>query len=227
MSRSRLTLSLASLLVGMSLVISACQREQVTPPAAKPGQPATVAAAPAVNTEEPKPSAPAPETAVTRAEAAAEAVPAAAQEAGPAEAPVVVAQAQRGTAVGAPGVLATGDGESPGLRVEIQELKRTTGETVTMRFTLINESEKAVGFGCGTFGDCGSISGTHLIDGKNKYAVVRDKESTCLCSKGLNAVEPKGRRSLWARFPAPPDNVQKVTVIVPHFLPIDDVPIGR
>lgn len=227
MSRSRLTLSMASLLVGVSFVISACQREQVTPPTAKPGQPATVAAAPAVNTEAPKPSAPAPETAVTTAEAAAPVVPAAAQEAAPTEAPVVVAQAQRGTAGGAPGVLAIGEGESPGLRIEIQELKRTAGETVTMRFTLLNESEKSVSFGCGTFGDCGSISGTHLVDGKNTYTVVRDKDNSCLCSKGLSALEPKGRRILWARFPAPPANVAKVTVVVPHFLPMDDVPIGR
>lgn len=207
----RVTLLIA--LVGTMVLVSACQREQSPPPAAKASQPATVAAAPAVKLEEPP--------------AAAAAVSASVQEASAAEAPVVVAQAQRGATAGAPGVLATGDGESPGLRVEIQELKRTSGETVTMRFTLVNESEKAVGFGCGTFGDCGSISGTHLIDGKNKYAVVRDKESSCLCSKGLSAVEPKGRRSLWARFPAPPDNVPKVTVVIPHFLPIDDVPIGR
>jgi hypothetical protein len=33
--------------------------------------------------------------------------------------------------------------------------------------------------------------------------------------------------TLWARFPAPPAGVQKVSVVIPHFLPIDDVPIGR
>ena len=30
-----------------------------------------------------------------------------------------------------------------------------------------------------------------------------------------------------AKFPAPPDSVQKIGVVVPHFIPMDDVPISR
>src|SRR5436309_1574504 len=38
---------------------------------------------------------------------------------------------------------------------------------------------------------------------------------------------PSARLSLWAKYPAPPDNVAKISVIIPHFAPMDDVPLGR
>jgi hypothetical protein len=183
-----------------------------------------VAAAPALTPEAPAPSAPVHEAKEAPAPAAAVA---SAPEPASTETPAVVAQAQPGAAPGVPGVLAMADGESPGARVEVQELKRTGGDTLTIRFFMINDADKPLGFGCGTFGDCGSISGTHLIDGKTTHPVVRDKEGHCLCSRGLGRLEPKSRVSLWARFPAPPASTQKVTVVVPHFLPMDDVPVGR
>jgi hypothetical protein len=30
-----------------------------------------------------------------------------------------------------------------------------------------------------------------------------------------------------AKFPAPPDDVQKIGAAIPHFLPLDDVPLSR
>jgi hypothetical protein len=38
---------------------------------------------------------------------------------------------------------------------------------------------------------------------------------------------PKLNTKLWAKFHAPPDGVQKIGVVVPHFIPTDDVPISR
>jgi len=129
--------------------------------------------------------------------------------------------------------LASSDGEDPGTRVEIQELKRVSGGTVMLRFVMINESNQNLNFLShfaqqGTR-DYNNIGGTHLIDpvGKKKYLVVRDSEENCDCSKNLNALAPNSRINLWARFPAPPDDVEKIGVVVPHFIPMDDVPISR
>ena len=129
--------------------------------------------------------------------------------------------------------IATADGDMPGIRVEVQELKRTSGDTVTLKFAMINDTDKDMDFGYG-FGDSGAgdyntIGGTHLIDavGKKKYFVVRDTENTCLCSRGLSPIKPKTRANLFAKFPAPPGDVQKITVVVPHFIPMDDVPISQ
>jgi hypothetical protein len=119
--------------------------------------------------------------------------------------------------------------------VVVQELKRTSGGTVAMKFTITNGSDKAMGTGY-AFGDkdhetidFNSVGGVHLVDeaGKKKYFVVRDTDGKCVCSQGVKDLKPGGTANLWARFPAPPDNVAKIAVIVPHFQPMDDVPIGK
>ncbi|MGZ9214617.1 MAG: hypothetical protein ACXW53_22235 [Candidatus Binatia bacterium] len=129
--------------------------------------------------------------------------------------------------------LATSDGETPGARVEVQELKRVSGGTVMLRFTMINDADKTLNvgydFGAGSTSDIGTVAGVHLIEpvGKKKYLVVRDSESKCDCSRGVKDIAAKSRVNLWARFPAPPDNVEKIGVVIPHFSPMDDVPLSR
>ena len=128
--------------------------------------------------------------------------------------------------------LATADGDMPGIRVEVQELKRTSGDTVSLKFAMINDSDKDLGFGYQFvepnkgFGDVG---GVNLIDpvAKKKYFVVRDTEGACVCSRDVPNIKPKSRANLWAKFPAPPEDVQKISVVIPHFTPLDDVPISR
>ena len=129
--------------------------------------------------------------------------------------------------------LATADGERPGSRVEIQELKRVSGGTVMLKFALINDADQILNvgydFGAGSTADYGTVAGVHLIEpvGKKKYLVVRDTESKCDCSRGVKDIAAKSRANLWARFPAPPDGVDKITVVVPKFSPMDDVAISR
>lgn len=131
--------------------------------------------------------------------------------------------------------LASADGETPGVRVEVTELKRVSGGVLNLKIVMINDSDKKINFGY-SFADrdhevidFNSIGGAHLIDaaGKKKYFVVRDAEKKCVCSQQIKEIQPKGRANLWTKFPAPPDDVQKITVVIPHFQPIDDVPIGR
>ena len=130
---------------------------------------------------------------------------------------------------------ASADGETSGVKVVVQELKRTSGGTVSMKFTITNGSDKEVGGGY-SYGDKdheiidhGSVGGVQLVDeaGKKKYLVVRDSGAKCVCSQGLKDIKEGETVSLWARFPAPPDNVQKITVLIPHFQPMDDVPISK
>jgi hypothetical protein len=124
--------------------------------------------------------------------------------------------------------IATADSDRPGIRVEVQELKRSA-DTLVLRFVLINDSndqfhpyDKLGGL---TFGY--NTSGVYLVDGANKkkYLVVVDSQQKCVCSEGLDWLQSKSRMNLWARFPAPPGDVKKISVVVPHFTPMDDVPI--
>jgi hypothetical protein len=99
---------------------------------------------------------------------------------------------------------------------------------------MINDADKRLSFGHnfvqpGISGDYANIAGVHLLDpvGKKKYLVIRDTQNNCDCSKGLKDLDAKSRVNLWARFPAPPDNVEKIAVVIPHFTPMDDVPLSR
>jgi hypothetical protein len=147
--------------------------------------------------------------------------------------PVLLAQAAKpGAAVKA---IATADGEAPDTRAEILELKRTSGNQLMLRFMIVNDSGKSFQFlermtdPANSSKDYGSISGVHILDetNKKKHFVLRDAEGNCVCSRKLDDVAAKGRLTVWARFPAPPEATQKVSVVIPHFVPADDVPIAR
>lgn len=189
----------AHLLV-VAVALLGCSKPGPTPPAAQSATaPAVVATAPAT-------AAPPPLSAVP-----------------PAPAPAQAA------------AIATADGETSGVRIEVTEFKRTSGGTVSLKFSMINDSDKSVSFGY-AFGDpghdikdFGSIGGIHLIDpvGKKKYFVARDSENTCVCSQKLKDIAQGSRVNLWAKFPAPPDDVQKISIVIPHVSPMDDVPLSR
>ena len=125
--------------------------------------------------------------------------------------------------------IATTDGETPGERLQVQVLKLASG-ALTLKFTIINDSDKdsRVLGGIGS-AEPWTADGAYLVDapGKKKYLVVRDAENHCVCSRGLPTLNAKSSINLWAKFPAPPDGVQKISVVVPHFIPMDDVPISR
>jgi len=131
--------------------------------------------------------------------------------------------------------IASAEGEKPGTRVDVQELKRGSGGTVTLKMVFVNDSEHAMGFGYNyadpdhQIRDHGSIGAVQLIDpvGKKKYFVARDSEGKCVCSTQIPDVAPHSHLSLWAKFPAPPDDVQKVSIVIPHFQPLDDVTISH
>jgi hypothetical protein len=123
------------------------------------------------------------------------------------------------------------ESQNPGARIDIKDLKRDEGGTVTLRFQLSSEGQRTLG-NCDLRdapggAACREVNGVHLIDAvnKKKYLVVRDANKACLCS-GFEGLEKGQRANLWAKFPAPPEGVQKVTVIVPGFEPLEGVPIA-
>ena len=124
-------------------------------------------------------------------------------------------------------------GEYPGITLTIQELKRSSN-VLTLKFVMANQSKQSFRLG-GNFretngdSDFDSVGGVHLIDGTNKkkYFVVRDSDGACLCSRGVPMIDTGAQAALWAKFPLPPDDVQKITVEIPHFPPFEDVAIGR
>lgn len=132
------------------------------------------------------------------------------------------------------GAIASADGERPGTRVDVTELKRTSGGTLNLKLTIVNSTDKNLDVYSAWLGDNAiskdsyrDVSGVHLIDpvNKKKYFVVTDAEKHCVCSVDIADIKPGASVNVWAKFPAPPPEVQKVTIEIPHFQPIDDVQI--
>ena len=63
--------------------------------------------------------------------------------------------------------------------------------------------------------------------GKKKYFVARDSENKCVCSQKVHDISKGSRANLWAKFPAPPDDVPRISIVIPHFSAMDDVPLSR
>jgi len=126
--------------------------------------------------------------------------------------------------------IATADSETPGLSLEVQGLKIVSG-TLMLRFSVENKGEKVFDLDSTMAGyENYTVDGIYLIDGpgKKKYLVVRDADKYCLCSRDIKRdLQPNTTAAFWAKFPPPPDSVQKIGVVVPHFIPMDDVPISR
>ena len=151
--------------------------------------------------------------------------------------PAAASAAPPAAAVAAPpassSALATADSESGNGRVEVVELKRIAGDMLILRTAFVNTGHEPMSM-ARTYtdphtGDVGNISGLTLVDGVNrkKYFVVRDSGNNCVCSESLNDVKPGERLVAWARFPAPPTDVQKISLVIPHFPPMDDIAIGK
>jgi hypothetical protein len=136
----------------------------------------------------------------------------------------------------AAGAVATTEGEKTGARIDVTELKRTSGGTVNLKFTITNGGSETFGTHSEYFGDSSvsadhyrDLSGVHLVDpvNKKKYFVVVDSDRKCLCSKEIPDVKAGEKINVWAKFPAPPPEVTKVTIEIPHFQPMDDVTISQ
>ena len=123
-----------------------------------------------------------------------------------------VAPAPQPTAAAAPtgGAIASTDGEVAGMHIDVTELKRGSGGTISLKFVLANNGDKNFAMYGHNLGDkeirsdYKAVGGIHLVD-----------------------VHPGNKANLWAKFPAPPPDVTKVTIEIPHFQPMDDVPISQ
>jgi hypothetical protein len=126
--------------------------------------------------------------------------------------------------------LATIQGETPGVHIDILSIKRSEGGMVTLRTAFVNESGAPVKNSAFPGMD-GSGWRVSLLDyqAKKKYGVVMFDDGSCLCTTNLiyNRDFEPGRKVLWAKFRAPPESVAKVTVLGSNGEPVEGIPITR
>jgi uncharacterized protein YbdZ (MbtH family) len=126
---------------------------------------------------------------------------------------------------------ATVNGDIAGTQLQISDVRRRENNLVKLRFTIINNSDKVLEIGSkfadqSKPDDAKSVSACVLIDSGKKYAIWRDGKGVPRCSKNVGDIPSGSRTSCFANFTAPPAGTTKVTVSVPHFPPVPNIPIG-
>lgn len=127
-----------------------------------------------------------------------------------------------------------------GAVIKIRELKRSsTGEYTQLVWTLDNKSSQNIGLvelKNRTYNYPGSSNGSGLVlvdkDTGLRFHPYLDSDLDCVCAGADYApkvfdliTEPGTQNTYWASYQLPPD-VETVTVEIPGFLPVKDVPVS-
>lgn len=142
------------------------------------------------------------------------------------------------TTPGAGGRKGASPGSIAGLQLEVDRLARK-GDTVQLNIAVRNVGDKRVSHEAFVFADpeynfvnqnnAADVSGAMLVDlaARKEYFPLLDANGSCLCSKIPLSYEPGQSAQLSATFPAPPESVRNVDVVLPRFVPVEDVPISK
>jgi hypothetical protein len=95
-------------------------------------------------------------------------------------------------------VIATTDGEKPNTRLEVQQLKRESGGAVMLRFVVINDTSSSI------------MGGDFSASPSNFGSIDAVYLTDMINKKKFEVVRDTNRQCL-----------------VPHFIPLDDVPLAR
>ncbi|MCA1827945.1 MAG: hypothetical protein LC689_13540 [Myxococcales bacterium] len=123
------------------------------------------------------------------------------------------------------------DSDVAGVKAEVLQAHRTSDGMLEVRWRWHNTTSAPVRLlNKASVGDALKKE-TYLLDGANKtkYLVVRDQKGHVLASPLADGVylKPDQSATAWAKFKAPPADVDKVTVVIPKTPPFDGIPIAK
>ena len=135
-----------------------------------------------------------------------------------------------------PTVVASADHEVDGVEVALVEVKRTSGDTVTVRFRYTNKTtdKKKLdhggdGLNAWRFGQ----DAYYVVPKSNqKFSVLKDENGYPVAANhqqfGVGiTLGAKQVVNTWAKFPAPPPDVEVITVYLPGAPPFEDVALAK
>ncbi len=133
--------------------------------------------------------------------------------------------------------LAVQELEVGGVAVVFLEVKRTAGNTMTVRWKYVNKTQdkkQLTHTRTGWLDPYRLSYGAYIIDNvdKTKYNLVTDASKHPVAGVHGNQnsyifLGPNQTLVTWAKFPEVPANTEKVTVFIPGALPFEDVPVGK
>lgn len=119
--------------------------------------------------------------------------------------------------------------------VDLIALKRSANNTVTARLRVVNDGNDSIGMP-GVLSDSApkkgaeerGASGIALLDGaaEKAYYPLTTNAGVCLCSDSTGDLAAHTSEDVYAVFPAPPAQANRITLWVPRALPFVDVEIG-
>ena len=121
--------------------------------------------------------------------------------------------------------LSVGVHEVTGVEVALTQVQRASGDTLTVRWSYRNRTQEAKPV-------TGEIGETYLVDPVNrkKYLIVRDANDRPVGGQDGDPNRgglPAGQTlTAWAKFAAPADDVEQISVYIPNVSPFEDIPIS-
>ncbi len=135
-----------------------------------------------------------------------------------------------------PAPLATADHEVDGVEVALMEVKRTPGDAVTIKFRYTNKTtdKKKLDHGGQGLDAWRFGSDVYFVDPatNKKYTPLKDQNNYPIAAKheqfGVGITfAPRQVVNTWAKFPAPPPEVEVITVYLPGAAPFEAVAITK
>ena len=136
-----------------------------------------------------------------------------------------------------PAPIAVHEHESGGVDVALMEAKRTSGNTITVTWEYRNktkEKKQLTKERTGWMDPYRLSYGTYLADPPNKlkYPLLTDDERRPIAAKvgvanNFIYLKPEGKIVNWAKYPAPPAAVTKISVFIDGVQPFEDVTIAQ
>jgi len=128
------------------------------------------------------------------------------------------------------GVIDTIDAEWSGVQTDLLEVRRMSDNTLRIRWRYRNTGDTEVALYAHDALYLLKLE-TYLLDpaNKKKLFVVTDAKGHPIGTDigATFRVKPKESWTGWAKFPAPPANVEKITVVIGKTPPFEDVVIGK
>ena len=153
-----------------------------------------------------------------------------------AESQTLKSQTRKPTAASQPAAIATAEHEVGGVEVALMEVKRTTGDSVTIKFRYTNKTTEKKKLDHGGQGlDAWRFAwDAYFVDPatNKKYETLKDQDGNPVAANHQQfgtGITLAARQvvNTWAKFPAPPPDVEKVTVYLPGAPPFEDVAVTK
>ncbi|RKS10319.1 OmpA family protein [Nocardiopsis sp. Huas11] len=116
------------------------------------------------------------------------------------------------------------------LQIDITALERIQDDILRLSLKITNNSNERfrLSDGLSEAGEYYTAGGITLIDAQSqqRYLSYDLTDGTCLCGELDGAIDAGGSQDIWVAFPAPPSDLDSMTITTPLTPPIMDVPIS-